>query len=147
MPRVSRRGRGRVVRVGLLVVAAAGLWLAGVASARFDDVAVRAQRFDLRLYLGSITPVVIAGACAIAAVRYPWRAAAFAWRWLWLVPFALVPAIHLALLRWAPQLGWSEPGWVYAYRWFDDAVTVAAGAAIAGAAIGCAFGAGRGDLG
>jgi hypothetical protein len=147
MRRVSRRGRGRLVRIGLVVVAGFALWLAGIADERFDEVAIQAQRFDLRLYLATITPVVIAGACATAGVRFPWRAAAFAWRFLWLVPVALLPALHVALLRWAPQLGWTDPGWFFTYRWFDDATTVAIGAALAGATIGCAPGAGRADAG
>jgi hypothetical protein len=133
------------VRIALVVVAGIGLWLAGIADERFDAVAVQAQRFDLRLYLATITPLVIAGAAATAAVRYPWRAASFAWRVLWFAPVFLLPAIHVALLRWAPQLGWEDPGWLLAYRWLDGATAVAAGAALAGAAIGCGLGAGRGD--
>jgi hypothetical protein len=135
------------VRLVLVAAAAFGLWLAGIADERFDDVAVQAQRFDLRLYLATLTPLVIAGACAVAAVRFPWRAAAFAWRFLWFVPVALLPAIHVALIRWAPQLGWTEPGWLYAYRWFDAVTPVAVGAALAGAAVGAAVGAGRRDRG
>jgi hypothetical protein len=144
---VSRRGRGRVVRIGLVAVAAFGLWLAGIAEDRFAAVAVQAQRFDLRLYLGTITPLVLAGACAAAAVRYPWRAASFGWRVLWFVPVFLLPAIHVAFLRWAPQLGWTDPGWFFSYRWFDGGTAVAVGAALAGAAIGCGLGAGRADAG
>jgi hypothetical protein len=135
------------VRLALVAAAWSGLWLAGVADERLDEVAVQAQRFDLRLYLATLTPIVIAGACAVAAVRYPWRAAAFAWRFLWFVPLALLPAIHVALIRWAPQLGWAEPGWLYGYRWFDAATPVAVGAALAGATIGAAIGAGRRDPG
>jgi hypothetical protein len=135
------------VRLALVAAAAFGLWLARIADERFDEVAVQAQRFDLRLYLATLTPVVIAGACSVAAVRFPWRAAAFAWRFLWFVPVALLPAVHVALIRWAPQLGWTDPGWLHAYRWFDGATAVAVGAALAGAAIGCAFGAGRRDPG
>jgi hypothetical protein len=145
MPRVSRRGRGRLVRIGLVVVAAFGLWLAGIADERFDAVAVQAQRFDLRLYLATITPLVLAGACATAAVRYPWRPAAFGWQVLAFVPVFLLPAIHVALLRWAPQLGWSDPAWLFSYRWFDALTAVAVGAGLAGAAIGCGPGAGRSD--
>jgi len=130
-----------------VVAAGFALWLAGIADERFDAVAVQAQRFDLRLYLATVTPIVIAGACATAAVRHPWRAAAFGWRVVWFVPVFLLPAIHLALLRWAPQLGWDDPGWLFTYRWFDGATAVAAGAALAGAAIGCGPGAGRSDPG
>jgi hypothetical protein len=147
MRRVSRRGRGRLVRIALVAVAGFALWLAGIADERFDAVAVQAQRFDLRLYLATLTPLVLAGACGTAAVRYPWRQAAFGWRVLWFVPAFLLPAIHVALLRWAPQLGWEDPGWVYTYRWFDGATVVAVGAALAGAAIGCGPGAGRADAG
>lgn len=135
------------MRIVLVIVAGFGLWLAGIADERFDAVAVQAQRFDLRLYLATITPLALAGACATAAVRHPWRAASFGWRVLWFVPLFLLPAVHVALLRWAPQLGWEDPGWLFTYRWFDGATVVAVAAALAGAAIGCGPGAGRGDAG
>jgi hypothetical protein len=134
-----------VVRVALVALAIAGFWLAGLAQERFLRVAAAAVRFDLRLWTATITPVVLAGVCFTAAIRYPWPAGGFAWSRLFLAGLALVPAMHLSLLRWSPQLGWSDPAFLFAYRWFDDGVTPAVGAVLAGVAIASGFGAGRLD--
>lgn len=131
----ERRPRVGAIRLGLVALAAVFLWLATIAEERFTEVALSDFRFDLRLWSATITPFVLAGVAFAMAVRYPWGPGRYGWRRLALAALAIGPAVHLGLLRWTPQLGWTEPAWLLHYRWFDEGAVPAAGAVLCGVAI------------
>jgi hypothetical protein len=135
--------RAWVIRLGLVAVAFVALWAAQIADERFRETMAAAFRFDVRQYSATVTPLMIAGACFAAAARFPFPRPRFAWGRLLLAAIALVPALHLALYTWAPQFHVHWPTVVITPRWFDDGSIPAAGAVLAGVAIGCGFGARR----
>ena len=138
---------GRVVvwsvRTLLAVLAFASLWLARFEDHRFRETAASAFRFDVRQWSATITPLVIAGALFAAAARFPFPRPRYAWGRLVLAGVAILPALHLGFVMWAPQFAVHWPTILTIPRWYQDGSIPAACAVLAGVAIGCGFGARR----
>ena len=132
-----------VVRAVLLLAAFGALWLAGVEDERFRQTAASAFRFDVRQWSATITPLVIAGALFATAARFPFPRPRYAWGRLVLAGVAILPALHLGFVMWAPQFAVHWPAILTTPRWYQDGSIPAACAVLAGVAIGCGFGARR----
>lgn len=142
-PRWTAGWRAWALRIVSVVLASVALWAAQIADARFRRTVASAARFDARQWSATITPLLIAGALFAVAGRYPFPRPRYAWGRLVLALVALLPALHLAFIIWAPQLGVRWPTLLVTPRWFDDGSVPSAGAVLAGVAIGSGFGARR----
>jgi len=132
-----------MVRLALVASAFVSLWLSQIADQRFRETVAAAARFDLRQWSATVTPLVLSGALFIVAARYPFPRPRFAWGRLVLAGVAVLPALHLGFILWAPQFTVDWPAAVVTPRWFDGGSVPAACAVLAGAAIGSGFGARR----
>jgi len=131
------------IRAGMLVLAFASLWLAEIEDQRFRETAASALRFDLRQWSSTITPLILSGLFFALAARYPFPRSRFAWGRLVLAGIAILPALHLGFVMWAPQFTVHWPTIAITPRWLDDGSIPSACAVLAGVAIGCGFGARR----
>jgi len=131
------------LRLILTVAAFGALWLAQIEDERFRETVASAFRFDVRRWSASITPLVLAGALFAVAARFPFPRPRYAWGRLVLAGLAILPALHLGFVMWAPQFTVHWPSLLITPRWYQDGSIPAAGAVLAGVAIGCGFGARR----
>lgn len=132
-----------MVRVTLVALAFVSLWLSQIADQRFRETVAAAARFDLRQWSATVTPLILSGALFTVAVRYPFPRPRFAWGRLVPAGIAVLPALHLGFILWAPQFTVDWPTAVITPRWFDGGSVPAACAVLAGVAIGGGFGARR----
>ena len=132
-----------VIRAVLSLAAFGALWVAQVEDERFRETAASAFRFDVRQWSATITPLVIAGALFATAARFPFPRPRYAWGRLVLAGVAILPALHLGFVMWAPQFAVHWPTILTIPRWYQDGSIPAACAVLAGVAIGCGFGARR----
>ncbi len=132
-----------MVRLAFVALAFLSLWLSQIADQRFRETVAAAARFDLRQWSATITPLILAGAFFTVAARYPFPRPRYAWGRLVLAGVAVLPAVHLGLILWAPQFTVDWPTSVITPRWFDGGSVPAVCAVLAGVAIGCGFGARR----
>ena len=135
--------RAWIVRLAFVALAFASLWLSQIADQRFRETVAAAARFDLRQWSATVTPLILAGAFFTVAARYPFPRPRYAWGRLLLAGVAVLPALHVGFILWAPQFAVHWPTAVITPRWFDGGSVPAACAVLAGAAIGCGFGARR----
>lgn len=132
-----------MVRLALVASAFVSLWLSQIADQRFRETVAAAGRFDLRQWSATVTPLILAGALFTVAARYPFPRPRFAWGRLVLAGVAVLPALHLGFILWAPQFTVDWPAAAVTLRWFDGGSVPSACAVLAGAAIGSGFGARR----
>ena len=108
-----------VIRASLTLLAFGSLWLSQIEDDRFSRAAVGAFRFDLRLWSATITPLILAGMFFTVAACYGSPRPRRGRGRLILGVVALIPALHLGFIMWAPQFSVHWPAWLVTPRWFD----------------------------
>lgn len=136
-------GAAWLVRIVLVVGAGAALWYAtelqaearaaGTGPFAIDEVAWR--------FWAVVGLLFAAGFAFCVAVRFPFPRPLTAWGRVVFVLVALLPAAHAWVALAVEPAGWPEL--VLGPHWFDDALVVHVGAALAGVAAASAIGARR----